>query len=191
MTPRSRRSSRRHGHRLGVRQPRGREDAAPAGLANAPFASDNLPVILEVMNELNETVRRSGPSGTRTTMVFLARPAWTPIIGWTKFPVKPWRISRARRSPAPGVLGTWLRAPARQPVDGSLTSYYTDIQTRRSRGRVDRDGILPAKVYEVAPYITRRTWAPYNGGMAINKDTWNKLPREIQRIMKDVGKEYR
>jgi TRAP-type transport system periplasmic protein len=160
--------------------------------ANAPFASDNLPVILEVMNELNETVPALRAEWDKNNMVFLGASGVDTYHLWTKFPVNTVADLKGKKISAPGVLGTWLRGTGATPVDGSLTSYYTDIQTGVSEGTVSiATGILPAKVYEVAPYITKANMgALYNGGMAINKDTWNKLPPEIQKIMKDVGKEY-
>ena len=52
-------------------------------------------------------------------------------------------------------------------------------------------GILPNKIYEVAPYITKvNIGALYIGGMAMNKDSYEKLPPEVRKIVKDVGKEY-
>jgi TRAP-type C4-dicarboxylate transport system substrate-binding protein len=77
-------------------------------------------------------------------------------------------------------------------VDGSLTSYYTDIQTGVSEGTISiATGILPNKIYEVAPYITTvNIGALYIGGMAMNKDSYAGLPPEVQQIVKDVGKEY-
>ena len=47
------------------------------------------------------------------------------------------------------------------------------------------------KIYEVAPYITTvNIGALYIGGMAMNKDSYSKLPPEVQKIVKDVGKAY-
>jgi TRAP-type transport system periplasmic protein len=52
-------------------------------------------------------------------------------------------------------------------------------------------GILPAKVYEVAPYITKvNMGVVFSGGIAINKDTWAKLPPEVQQAMREAGAEY-
>ena len=88
---------------------------------------------------------------------------------------------------APGALGLWLKGSGAVPVDGSLTSYYTDIQTGVSEGTISiATGILPSKVYEVAPYVTTvDIGALYNGGMAINKDTFNGMPPEVQKIIID------
>jgi TRAP-type transport system periplasmic protein len=61
---------------------------------------------------------------------------------------------------APGVLGNWLRGTGANAVDGALTTFYTDIQTGVSDGVLSLAlGVLPAKLYEVAPYITGCRWA--------------------------------
>jgi TRAP-type transport system periplasmic protein len=46
-------------------------------------------------------------------------------------------------------------------------------------------------VYEVAPYITKvNMGVVFSGGVAINKDTWAKLPPEVQQAMREAGAEY-
>jgi TRAP-type C4-dicarboxylate transport system substrate-binding protein len=160
--------------------------------ANAPFATDNLPAILDVMNELNDTHPALRAEWDKNNLVFLGASGVDTYHLWTKFPIQTVGDLKGRKISAPGVLGTWLRGTGATAVDGSLTTYYTDIQTGVSEGTVSiATGILPAKVYEVAPYITKVSMgALYNGGMAMNKDTWQKLPPDVQKIMKEVGREY-
>ncbi len=52
-------------------------------------------------------------------------------------------------------------------------------------------GVLPAKLYEVAPYITRvDIGTAFSGAVAINKDSWDGLPEEVQAAMVEAGKFY-
>jgi TRAP-type C4-dicarboxylate transport system substrate-binding protein len=52
-------------------------------------------------------------------------------------------------------------------------------------------GMLPTKVYEVAPYITRaRVGVVFSGGIAINRDKWDELPEEVQQAMLAAGDFY-
>lgn len=160
--------------------------------ASAPFASNNVPVILEVMNNLNEINDGLKKEWDRHNQVFLGATGVDTYDLFTKFPVKSLDDLKGRKLSAPGVLGAWLRGTGSTPVDGALTTYYTDIQTGVSEGGISiATGIAPAKIYEVAPYITKvDAGAIYIGGLTINKDTWSKLPPDLQRVMKDVGKEY-
>src|SRR3546814_5532380 len=90
-----------------------------------------------------------------------------------------------------GAIGLWLKGSGAVAVDGSLTTYYTDIQTGVSEGTISiATGILPNKIYEVAPYVTTvNIGALYIGGMAMNKDSFRALPSDVQKIVRDVGQE--
>jgi TRAP-type transport system periplasmic protein len=87
------------------------------------------------------------------------------------------------------VLGSWLRGTGANAVDGALTTYYTDIQTGVSDGVLSLAlGVLPIKLYEVAPYITAPdAGTVFSGAIAINKDSWNGLPEEVQNAMIEAG----
>lgn len=157
-----------------------------------PFTTDDVRVILDVVNEMNETIPALRGEWEKNNAVFLGATGVDTYHLFTKTPVNKYEDLKGRKISAPGAIGLWLKGSGAVPVDGSLTSYYTDIQTGVSDGTISiSTGILPNKIYEVAPNITTvNIGALYIGGMAINKDTWNSLPPEIQKIMKDVGKEY-
>jgi TRAP-type C4-dicarboxylate transport system substrate-binding protein len=157
-----------------------------------PFTTDDVRIILDVANEMNDKVPALKQEWERNNMVFLGATGVDTYHLFTKAPVKSYADLKGRKISAPGSIGLWLRGSGAVPVDGSLTSYYTDIQSGVSEGTVSiSTGILPNKIYEVAPYITTvNIGALYIGGMAMNKDSFEKMPREVQQILKDVGKEY-
>jgi TRAP-type C4-dicarboxylate transport system substrate-binding protein len=157
-----------------------------------PFTTDDVRVVLAIANEMNEKVPALKAEWDRNNMVFLGASGVDTYHLFTKNPVKSYDDLKGRKISAPGSLGLWLRGSGAVPVDGSLTSYYTDIQSGVSEGTLSiSTGILPNKIYEVAPYITTvNIGAVYNGGMAMNKDSFLKLPPEVQKIVKDVGLEY-
>ncbi|SHH13042.1 C4-dicarboxylate TRAP transporter substrate-binding protein [Pollutimonas bauzanensis] len=157
-----------------------------------PFTTDDIRVILDVANELNETMPALRAEWERNNTVFLGATGVDTYHLFTKAPVKAYADIAGRRISAPGSIGLWLRGSNAVAIDGSLTSYYTDIQTGVSDGVISiATGILPNRIYEVAPYVTTvGIGGLYIGGIAINKDTWDGLPPEVQQIVKDVGKEY-
>jgi TRAP-type C4-dicarboxylate transport system substrate-binding protein len=157
-----------------------------------PFTTDDVRVILDVANEMNEKVPALQKEWDRNNMVFLGATGVDTYHLFTKNPIATYGDLKGRKISAPGSIGLWLKGSGAVPVDGSLTSYYTDIQTGVSEGAVSiATGILPNKIYEVAPYITTvNIGALYIGGMAMNKDSYGKLPPDVQKIVKDVGKEY-
>jgi len=157
-----------------------------------PFATGDVRTILEVVNEMNEKVPALKAEWDRNNLVFLGASGVDTYHLFTKTPISTYADLNGKKISAPGAVGTWLRGSGAVPVDGSLTSYYTDIQTGLSEGTISiSTGILPNKIYEVAPYVTTvDIGALYNGGMAMNKDSFNALPPEVQKIVKDVGLEY-
>ncbi|MFO1352188.1 MAG: C4-dicarboxylate TRAP transporter substrate-binding protein [Gammaproteobacteria bacterium] len=172
------------------------QEAAKMPLANVatvtPFTTDQLPIILEVMNELAETQAAVQAEWDKNNMVFLGATGVDSYHLFTKSPISAYADLNGKKIGAPGALGLWLRNSGAVPVDGSLVTFYTDIQSGVSEGAVSiATGILAAKVYEVAPYVTTvNIGALCVGALAINKDTFNALPPEVQQVLKDVGKEY-
>lgn len=157
-----------------------------------PFATGDVRTLLQVANEMNEKVPALKAEWDRNNVVFLGASGVDTYHLFTKTPIQTYADLQGRKISAPGAVGVWLRGSGAVPVDGSLTSYYTDIQTGVSEGTISiATGILPNKIYEVAPYVTTvDIGALYNGGMAMNKDTFSALPPEVQKIVKEVGLEY-
>lgn len=157
-----------------------------------PFTTDDVRIVLDIANEMNEKVPALKAEWDRNNLVFLGASGVDTYHLFTKAPVRTYDDLKGRKISAPGSIGLWLRGSGAVAVDGSLTSYYTDIQTGVSEGTISiATGILPNKIYEVAPYVTTvNIGAVYNGGMAMNKDSFNKLPPEVQKIVKDVGLLY-
>lgn len=160
--------------------------------SNAPFATSNPAIQLQVHQELLETneaflneweqhnLKVLGLTGTDLYDLYLKEP----LTGIDD--IDGMKIS------APGVLGTWLRGTGANAVDGALTTYYTDIQTGVSDGVLTLAlGALPIKVYEVAPYINRfDAGGAFSGAVAINRDSWDGLPEEVQNAMIEAGRYY-
>jgi TRAP-type C4-dicarboxylate transport system substrate-binding protein len=157
-----------------------------------PFTTDDVRIILDVANEMNETIPALKAEWEKNNMVFLGATGVDTYHLFTKHPIATYADLKGRKISAPGSIGLWLKGSGAVPVDGSLTTYYTDIQSGLSEGTVSiATGILPNKIYEVAPYITTvNIGALYIGGMAMNKDSFARMPPEVQKILRDVGKEY-
>lgn len=158
----------------------------------APFSTNNPAVQLEVMSELfetNEAFRNEWESHNLKVLGFTGTDGYDL---YTKAPLNGFAALNGMKLSAPGVLGNWLRGTGANAVDGALTTFYTDIQTGVSDGVLSLAlGVLPAKIYEVAPYITRVDMGvAYSGAVAINRDTWDSLPEEVQAAMIEAGKYY-
>ena len=160
--------------------------------SNAPFATSNPPVLLDVMQDLLETNDAFLQEWEQHNLKVLGLTATDLYDIYTKEPLTGIDDIDGMKISAPGVLGNWLRGTGANAVDGALTTYYTDVQTGVSDGALTLAlGALPIKLYEVAPYINRfAAGAAFSGAVAINRDTWDTLPEEVQNAMVEAGRYY-
>ncbi|WP_417670355.1 C4-dicarboxylate TRAP transporter substrate-binding protein [Roseibium sp.] len=158
----------------------------------APFSTANPPVQLDVMSELLETNDAFRNEWEQYNLKVLGLTSTDMYDIYTKTPLSSIDDIDGMKLSAPGVLGTWLRGTGANAVDGALTTFYTDIQTGVSDGVLSLAlGALPTKIYEVAPYINRfDAGVAFSGAVAINRDSWDALPQEVQNAMIAAGKYY-
>jgi len=99
---------------------------------------------------------------------------------------------KGKKIAAAGPNIPWLRAVGAVPVQSNLNEAYTSFQTGVYEGWVMfPDATVGFKLHEVAKNYTFTDFgAIANVVIAINKTTWNKLPKDVQAIMLDVGKEF-
>ena len=120
------------------------------GYSNAPFATYNPLVLLQVMEDLlenNEAFRNEWESHNLKVLGLTATDLYDFYL---KEPISGIDDLNGRKISAPGVLGNWLRGTGANAVDGALTTYYTDVQTGVSDGVLSLAlGALPIKLYEV------------------------------------------
>lgn len=157
-----------------------------------PFTTNNVPALLDTVTELFDTIPAFRAEWEGHNIVFLGATGSDSYDLYTKDPIETLDDLNGMKISAPGVLGSWLRGLGANAVDGALTTFYTDIQTGVSDGVLSLAlGVLPARIYEVAPYITRvDAGVVFSGGLAINRDTWDSLPEEVQDALLAAGQYY-
>lgn len=99
---------------------------------------------------------------------------------------------KGRRIAAAGPNIPWVSAVGVTPVQSNLNEAYTSLQTGVYEGWVMLiDGVVGFKLHEVSKYFVQTDFgAIANPLITINRDTWDRLPPEIQEIMSQVGLEY-
>jgi len=159
----------------------------------APFATDDLGTVLSVVDSIQEDFPEIAETWAKNNVVFLGGAGTDSYHLLTNFPVNSVADLNGHKISAPGVSATWLEGTGAIPVDGGLTTYYTDIQTGVSEGTLSfATGILPTKVHEVAPYITKvNIGAMYLGAVGMNKDRFDSMPPDVQAAIVEAGKLYR
>ncbi|WP_428099821.1 C4-dicarboxylate TRAP transporter substrate-binding protein [Candidatus Rariloculus sp.] len=157
-----------------------------------PFATDDYQMLYEIVNELHEVLPSLRDAWTDQNARFLGGSVLDTYHLMTNFPVESVDDLSGRKILAPGPSATWLGGTGAVAVDGGLTTYYTQIQTGVADGVLTiLTGAPPYRIHEVAPYITLvGLGAQLTGGMAINLDTWNSLPEDVQQVLETLGAEY-
>lgn len=158
----------------------------------APFTTADAALQLEVMQELFETNEAFREEWEQYNLKVLGFTGTDSYDVYTSEPIDGFADLDGMKLSAPGVLGNWLRGTGANAVDGSLTSFYTDIQTGVSDGVLSLAlGVLPAKIYEVAPHVTKVDMGvAFSGAVAINRDSWDALPEPVQEAMIEAGAYY-
>lgn len=158
----------------------------------APFASDDFRLVVDIVNELHRTVPAMTEAWTAQNVKFLGASALDTYHLMTTFPVTSVDDLRGRKILAPGPSAAWLEGTGAVAVDGSLTTYYQQIQTGVADGVVTiLTGAAPNRLHEVAPYITLvGLGSQVTGALAINLDTWNGLSGDVRAILEALGPEY-
>jgi TRAP-type C4-dicarboxylate transport system substrate-binding protein len=158
----------------------------------APFASDDFRLVADIVNELHRTVPAMTDAWTEQNVKFLGASALDTYHLLTTFPVDSVDDLRGRKILAPGPSAAWLEGTGAVAVDGSLTTYYQQIQTGVADGVITiLTGAAPNRLHEVAPYVALvGIGSQVTGALAINLDTWNRLPAEVRTELERLGPEY-
>lgn len=155
-----------------------------------PFATEDHRMIIEIFDDLSENLPELKDSWAENGMVHLSSLITDSYDIYANFPVSSMGDLQNRKLNAPGTSANWLQGTGATPVDGALTTYYTNIQTGVTEGALSfASGILPTRVYEVAPQLTRvGIGSMYFGGIAANKDFFAGLPEPVQDAFRAAAK---
>lgn len=155
-----------------------------------PFATGDHELLIEIFDDLTDNLPELRDSWAEQNMIHLSSLITDSYDIYSNFPIDNLAALNNRRINAPGTSANWLQGTGATPLDGALTTYYTDIQTGVSEGAQSfATGIQPTRVYEVAPYLTRvGIGAMYFGGIAANLDSFNRWPEVVQQAVREAGR---
>ncbi|MCP3055809.1 C4-dicarboxylate TRAP transporter substrate-binding protein [Aurantimonas marianensis] len=155
-----------------------------------PFATSDHTMIIDIFDKLSDELPELRDSWAAQNMVHLSSLITDSYDVYANFEIDTLADLANHRINAPGTSANWLADTGATPLDGALTTYYTDIQTGVSEGALSfASGILPTRVYEVAPKLTRvGIGSMYFGGIAVNKDFFDSQPEAVQAAFREAGK---
>ena len=157
-----------------------------------PGVTSDPVLLMNVFNDLNETVPAFQEEWDRQNVVFLSATSGDGHQLFTKFPVTSLADIAGKKISAPGSVGTWMGGTDAIPVDGAATTFYTDAATGLTEGANTSLSVANSiKYFEVAPHVTMvNLGSTFFGGLIVNKDVWEGLPEEVQQAFRDAARTY-
>jgi TRAP-type transport system periplasmic protein len=157
-----------------------------------PFGTDDLALVTRTVADMQKSIPAMADAWTKNGLVYLGGAALDSYHLWTKFPVTRVEDLQGKKIAAPGPAANWIRDTGAVAVAGTLNSYYEDLKSGVADGvLVFSTGAWGAKLHEVAPHITKVNFgAMFAGGVAMNKSRFDRLPPEVQQVLREVGEAY-
>jgi len=158
----------------------------------APFMTDDVRLMSKVITNMQAKIPAMAEAWTKNNMIFLGGTGLDTYHLFTKNPVTKLEDLQGKKINAPGPSANWVKGTGAVAVAGSLQTYYNDIQTGVTEGTLTFvTGAFPIKLIEVAPNITKVNYgAQFAGALVMSKRVYDKLPKDAQKIVIDVGNEY-
>ena len=157
-----------------------------------PFVSGDVYHMTALQQRLMERVPAFAAEWTRHNTVFLGAQAADTYHLVTKFPVNSLEDLKGKKLIAPGAIAARVQGIGVTAVDAGLPLFYNMLQTGVADGAVILiTGVLPFKLHEVAPYITKvDLGAVFSGALAMNKRTFDNLPPHMKELFRELGRDY-
>jgi len=159
-----------------------------------PFSSRNPIVVSRVMDDLADKFPAFQKQFDDQNQVLLTNYSSIDNYGvFTKTPVAKMEELKGMKLNAAGANALYLKPLGAVAVLGSLVTYYNQIKTGVSDGTVIwPEATITFKLAEVAPYYLETDFGTgVNKSITMNKDTWNSLPPEVQKVLKETARDYR
>lgn len=157
-----------------------------------PFTTNDIFKVANTMYDLQTKIPAIAREWTRYNQVFLGGTALDSYGILTNFPAKTVDDIKGHKIAAPGPSANWLKGTGGVPVAGNLNTYYNSIKTGVYDGTLTfMTAAAALKLHEVAPHILIVDFgAQFAGGLSINKDVFDSMSPEVQKIMVEVGQEW-
>lgn len=158
----------------------------------SPFVTGDFRALMEIQDQLMDRVPAFAAEWTKHNTVYLGAQVADTYHLVTKFPVTKLEDIKGRKLLAPGAIASRVQGTGAIAVDAGLPVFYNMLQTGVADGAVILvTGVLPFKLHEVAPYITKvDLGAVFSGALAMNKNTWDSLPPHMKVLFRMLGREY-
>jgi len=157
-----------------------------------PFVTNDNAMLTIIQNDMHAKLPVMNQQWRKYNQVYIGAQTIDNYVIVSKTPIRSVDDLKGKKFYAPAALGGWVRGTGAISVNGALPLYYNGLKTGVTDGAIiPGTGILPFKIHEVAPYvIDPGLGAMISGALTMNLTTWNKLPADMKKMFRKVGREY-
>ena len=157
-----------------------------------PFSTSDVVLVGKAIEKIHQTIPEYRAQYDKFNVVRLAGSSYDSYELFTTTPVKTYADLQGKKIATAGAALQWLRGTPATPVQSNMMLYYNSAKT----GVIDGFIIFPSSVKgmkypEAAPNLTIVGFgAQYAAALLVNKNAWNKLPPELQKILRESALEW-
>jgi TRAP-type C4-dicarboxylate transport system substrate-binding protein len=157
-----------------------------------PFSTSDVVRVGKAIEKLHQVMPEYRAQYDKFNVVRLAGSSYDSYELFTTTPVKAFSDLQGKKVATAGAALQWLRGTPAAPVQSNMMLYYNSAKT----GVIDGFIIFPSAVKgmkypEAAPNLTIAGFgAQYAAALLVNKSVWNKLPAELQKILRETALEW-
>ncbi len=157
-----------------------------------PFCSTDTEKVTAAGNAVYEKVPEVKAQFDKFKVVLLGASSGDSFQFYTTFPVDKIEDLKGQKLAATGALLQWYKGLGVTAVDSNMMEYYNSTKTGVYNGFIIMGtAAVPMRYPEAAPYLTKTDFgATYTNLIIMNKASLERLPKELQQILRDVGKEW-
>lgn len=157
-----------------------------------PFSTPDPIVALEIMDELSSEDGIFQDEWTNNNLVYLGTMATDGYQIYSKTPIHTPADLKGMKVLSSASVGPWVEGFGASFVNAGIPVMYNQLETGVGDAVfLITSGASAIKLHEVAPFVTILDMGPApGGGVAINKDTWDSLPEDVQTVFKELGQNY-
>jgi len=159
----------------------------------APFVSDDLGLVVRAVHETQNKVPAMAKTWEDNGVTFLGGSFGVDDYHlFSKFPINSLEDLKGRKIGTPGPTISWFKGSGAVGVAAAIPEYYNALQTGLFDGVVTfATAAVPAKLHEVAPYITLIGYgAQYTGGLVANTQWYEAQPQALKDALAVGARAY-
>lgn len=157
-----------------------------------PFCSKETSIVTRAGQATMEKVPEARAAFDKFNVELIGSSSGDTYQFFTTFPVEKIEDLKGRKLASTGALLQWYQGLGVTAIDSNMMEYYNSTNTGVYQGFIIMgSAAVPMRYPEAAPYVNVVDFgANWTNFLVMNKASMARLPKEIQTIIRQVGKEW-